>query len=186
MRCTGEEPPRIARKSNCLTVNLIDYQPANDYPPRVPNAPVDEEVVIPALLRAARGSYSQAIGLRLAEAGFEDLPRNGGFVLGGMSHHGGSAVDMIRGLGVTKQAASQLIDSLVLRGYLTRELNPEDRRRMTIELTERGRAGAAAVRSGIQAIDAELAAMLTESELAGLRAGLVALARIKERAQEGA
>ena len=148
------------------------------------NAPVDEEVVIPALLRAARGSYSQAIGLRLAEAGFEDLPRNGGFVLGGMSHHGGSAVDMIRGLGVTKQAASQLIDTLVLRGYLTRDLNPEDRRRMTIELTERGRAGA--VRSGIQAIDAELAEMLTESELAGLRPGLVALARIKERAQEGA
>lgn len=152
----------------------------------MPNAPVDEEPVIPALLRAARGSYAHAIGRRLAEAGFEDLPRNGGFVLGGMSNHGGSAVDMIRGLGVTKQAASQLIDILVLRGYLTRESNPEDRRRMTIELTERGRAAAAAVRSGVQAIDAELADMLTEADLAGLRAGLAALARIKERAQEGA
>ena len=145
-----------------------------------------EEIVIPALLRAARGSYSRAISESLAEAGFDDLPQNGPFVLGGMANFGGSAADMISGLGVSKQAASQLIDTLVLRGYLTRDLNPEDRRRMTIELTERGRAGAAAVRSGIQAIDAELAAMLTESELAGLRAGLVALARIKERAQEGA
>ena len=52
----------------------------------------------------------------------------------------GTAVDMIRGLGVTKQAASQLIDTLVLRGYLTRDVNPEDRRRMTVTLTERGRA----------------------------------------------
>lgn len=176
----------MSPKSTFLTVNFIDYQPRHDNLPRVPHAPVDEEVVIPALLRAARGSYSQAIGLRLAEGGFEDLPRNGGFVLGGMGHHGGSAVDMIRGLGVSKQAASQLIDTLVLRGYLTRELNPEDRRRMTIELTERGQAAAAAVRAGIEAIDAELAEMLTESELAGLRAGLAALARLTQRAPEGA
>src|ERR1019366_9505615 len=152
----------------------------------MPGRPAPEGVAIPALLRAARDSYAQAINVSLPAAGFDDLPRNGAFVVGGMGNHGGSAVDMIRGLGVTKQAASQLIDTLVLRGYLTRDLNPEDRRRMTIELTERGRAGAAAVRSGIQAIDAELAEMLTESELAGLRAGLVALARIKERAQEGA
>jgi DNA-binding MarR family transcriptional regulator len=167
-----------------LTVNFIDYSPPNGYPPEVAQAPVDEEAVIPALLRAARGSYAQAIGVRLAEAGFEDLPRNGGFVLSGMNYHGGSAVDMIRGLGVTKQAASRLIDTLVLRGYLTRSLNPDDRRRMTIELTERGRAAAGAVRSGVRAIDAELAQMLTETEMAGLRAGLLALGRIKERDRE--
>jgi len=143
-----------------------------------------DEVVIPALLGAARGSYAQAIRVHLAGAGFDDLPRNGGFVLGGMASHGGSAVDMIRGLGVSKQAASQLIDTLVLRGYLTRDTNPNDRRRMTIELTDRGRAAAAAVRSGVQAIDTELARMLTPAELAGLRSGLAALGRIKERLQE--
>jgi len=144
----------------------------------------EDEVVIPALLRAARGSYAQAIRSRLAEAGFDDLPRNGGFVLGGMANHSGSAVDMIRGLGVSKQAASQLIDTLVLRGYLTRDMNPNDRRRMTIELTERGRGAAAAVRSGVEAIDAELAQMLTPAELAGLRSGLAALGHIKERLKE--
>jgi DNA-binding MarR family transcriptional regulator len=144
----------------------------------------EDEVVIPALLRAARGSYAQTIGVRLAEAGFDDLPRNGAFVLGGMSNHRGSAVDMIRGLGVSKQAASQLIDTLVLRGYLTRDMNLNDRRRMTIELTDRGRDAAAAIRSGVQAIDAELAQMLTPSELAGLRSGLAALGRIKERLEE--
>jgi DNA-binding MarR family transcriptional regulator len=57
---------------------------------------------------------------------------------------------------------------------------------MTIELTDRGRAAAAAVRSGIQAIDAELAQMLTPAELAGLRSGLTALGRINERLPEEA
>jgi DNA-binding MarR family transcriptional regulator len=138
-------------------------------------------VVIPALLRAARGSYAQAINANLEAAGFGDLPRNGAFVLGGMGNHGGTAVDMIRGLGVTKQAASQLIDTLVLRGYLTRDVDPEDRRRMTIALTDRGLAAASAVRSGVEAIDAELATMITTTELAGLRTGLAALGEIKDR-----
>jgi DNA-binding MarR family transcriptional regulator len=149
----------------------------------VPSSPPTEtdEVVLPALLRAARGSYAKAINANLEAAGFGDLPRNGAFVLGGMGNHGGTAVDMIRGLGVTKQAASQLIDTLVLRGYLTRDVNPEDRRRMTITLTDRGRAAAAAVRAGVESIDAELAGMITPSELAGLRAGLEALGHIKDR-----
>ena len=150
----------------------------------MPAAPTDEEVVIPALLRAARGSYAQAITANLEAAGFGDLPRNGAFVLGGMGNHGGTAVDMIRGLGVTKQAASQLIDTLVLRGYLTRQVNPEDRRRMTITLTDRGQAASAAVRSGVEAIDAELARMITPTELAGLRAGLEALGHIRDRMRE--
>ncbi|HTS96784.1 MAG TPA: MarR family transcriptional regulator [Streptosporangiaceae bacterium] len=140
------------------------------------------EASIPALMRAARGSYAQAITARLAAAGFDDLPRNGPFVLGGMANWGGSAADMIRGLGVTKQAASQLIDTLVLRGYLTRRVNPEDRRRVVIELTERGRAAAAAVSAGVAEVDARLAEVISPAELAGLRAGLAALAEIKGRA----
>jgi DNA-binding MarR family transcriptional regulator len=150
----------------------------------MPPAHEDEDVVLPALLRAARGSYAQAIKTSLASAGFDDLPRNGAFVVGGMGNQGGSAVEMIRGLGVTKQAASQLIDTLVLRGYLTREINPDDRRRMAIELTELGREAAQAVRSGIQSVDAELTRMISPVELAGLRAGLTALANIKERTKD--
>jgi len=136
---------------------------------------------IPALLRGARGSYAHTIAGFLAEAGCDDLPQNGPFVLGGMANHRASAVDMIRGLGVTRQAASQLIDTLVVRGYLTREVNPADRRRLNIELTDRGRAAAEAVAAAIGQVDAELATMITPADLAGLRAGLIALAKIKER-----
>jgi DNA-binding MarR family transcriptional regulator len=135
---------------------------------------------IPALLRGARGAYGRTIAAMLAGAGFDDLPRNGPFVVGGMANHGGSAVEMIQSLGVSRQAASQLIDTLVLRGYLDRQVNRDDRRRMDIELTERGRAAAAVVRAAVKKIDRRLTAMLSPAELAGLRAGLAALATIKE------
>ncbi len=133
------------------------------------------------MLRGARGAYGNTVAAMLAAAGFDDLPRNGPFVLGGMANHGGSVVDLIRSLGVSRQAASQLIDTLVLRGYLGREVNRDDRRRMDIELTERGRAAAAVVRAAVKKIDRQLTAMLSPAETAGLRAGLAALAAIKER-----
>ena len=143
-----------------------------------------DDVVIPALLRAARGSYGNAIRLQLAAAGFDDIPRNGSFVLGGMVNHGGSAGGLVRELGISKQAASQLVDTLVLRGYLQRQPDLDDRRRVTIEVTERGRAAAAAVRAGVVAVDDELAGMITPDELAGMRAGLIALCDIRDRMED--
>jgi DNA-binding MarR family transcriptional regulator len=162
-----------------LTVNYLDEAAGPPYPRPMD----DDDVAIPALLRAARGSYAQSITAHLAAAGFDDLPRNGPFVLGGLVTRGGSAARVIEGLGVTKQAASQLIDLLVLRGYVQRAINPEDHRRMTITVTERGQAAAAAVRAGVEAVDAELRRLISPAELAGLRSGLTALSTVKERAQ---
>ena len=88
-------------------------------------------------------------------------------------------------VGITKQAASQLIDTLVVRGYVERQDNPDDRGRRTIELTDRGRAAATAVRSGVEAVDAELAQLMSPAGLVGLRAGLEALADIRARTEEG-
>jgi DNA-binding MarR family transcriptional regulator len=140
-----------------------------------------EEVVIPALLRASRGAYGNAIRSRLAAAGFDDMPQNGSYVIGGMANRGGTAGGLVRQLGVSKQAASQLIDTLVLRGYVERNVDPDDRRRLTITLTDRGRAAGEAVKAGVEAVDDELITMLSPTELAGLYAGLVALCDIRER-----
>lgn len=149
-------------------------------PPRA-----EDRLPIPALMRAARGSYAEAIRRHLAAEEIDDLPRNGAFVLSGLANGDDSVVEMIRGLGVTKQAASQLIDTLVLRGYLTRSVNPEDRRRMTIDLTDRGRAAAAAILAGTESIDRQLARTLSAVEMSGLRAGLAALGEIKRAAETG-
>jgi DNA-binding MarR family transcriptional regulator len=141
----------------------------------------EHEVVVPALLRAARGAYRDAIRAELAAGGFDDMPRSGPFVLGGMANRGGTAGDLVRALGVSRQAASQLIDTLVIRGYLERRVDPADRRRNTLALTERGAAAGGAVRAGVDKVDTELALRLRADELAGLRAGLVALAEISAR-----
>jgi DNA-binding MarR family transcriptional regulator len=145
-----------------------------------------DEVVLPALLRAARTTYGRAIRHSLAEAELGDLPRNGAFVLGGLGNRGGTLGTLTRQLGVTKQAASQLIDTLVSRGYLNREPDPADRRRVTIELTDRGRYAASLVRSAVESIDAELAERLAPAELGALRAGLGALIDIDAPPAPGA
>jgi len=138
------------------------------------------DVVLPALLRAARGSYAHAVRRELLAAGFDDLPRNAPFVLGGMVNQHGNPADLIRQLGVTKQAASQLVDVLVERGYLRREPDPADGRRISLAVTDRGRRAAAAVRAGVGWVDGRLAERLSADQVAGLRAGLVALCDIRD------
>lgn len=146
--------------------------------------PDPDAIAIPALLRAARGSYGLSIRLRLEEAGFEDVPRNGAYVLGGMTNQGATAGELVRELGVTKQAASLLIDTLVMRGYLQRSIDADDRRRQTIALTERGRAAAGVIRAGVIAVDEELRSRVTPAGVAALRTGLVALIDIRERMED--
>lgn len=118
------------------------------------------QMVLPALLRHARATYGLAMRRALAEAGYDDLPRNALYIIGGMAMGvaGLPLGVLVRDLRVSKQAAGQLVDTLVLRGYLERTVDPADRRKLTITLTERGRA-AAAVQAGVrEQIDAELIA----------------------------
>jgi DNA-binding MarR family transcriptional regulator len=136
-----------------------------------------EDVVIPALLRAARNTYAHSIRDALDLAGFTDIPRNGAFVLGGLRNSGqlGDLSDMLK---VSKQAVSQLLDTLVLRGYLDRSPDSDDRRRMNVVLTERGEAAAVAIADGVAEIDAALAARVPAADVSAMRATLGALALI--------
>jgi DNA-binding MarR family transcriptional regulator len=141
-----------------------------------------DPVVLPALLRAARGPFRRSIRSGLVAAGFDDLPRNGPFVLGGMANHGIEAGDLVRNLGVSKQAASQLVDTLVVRGYLERSVNEDDRRRVTIVLTERGRSAAEVVRDANRAVEAELTARISPEGVGAHRDGLIALCDLEDDA----
>jgi DNA-binding MarR family transcriptional regulator len=137
---------------------------------------------IPGLLRAARGSYGHVVRAAFAEAGFDDIPRNGAYVLA--RTHDGSAplADLTRELGISKQAVSQLIDIMVMRGYMQRTVDPEDRRRMLVTLTPRGEEAARVSWEAANSVDAELASRLTPEGVAALRAGLIALAEMAVQA----
>jgi DNA-binding MarR family transcriptional regulator len=152
----------------------------------MPDRPWYEDVPVPSLMREARGVYREAVGQALAAAGCDDVPRNGAFVLAGLDQSMpepkfSPQADVVASLGLSKQAASQLIDTLVLREYLQRRIDPEDRRRMGLQLTARGRAAALAIQTAIDAIDAALAQLITADELHGLRAGLAAFREIREQ-----
>jgi DNA-binding MarR family transcriptional regulator len=138
------------------------------------------DVPIPALLRAARGTYGQAIRLALGDRGLDDMPLNGPFVIGGIGNHGQPFGALVQRLRVTKQAASELVDTLVLRGYLSRTPDPDDRRRVNVTLTERGHEAAEAVRCAVLAVDRELARRVGLAGLEQLRTGLVALCDIRD------
>ena len=92
-----------------------------------------------ALLRAAFRSYGDVVRQAVAEAGFDDLPRNGAYVIGATAKDALTMQQLPSALGVTKQAFSQLLDTLVLRGYVERSTDPHDRRRLQLSLTDRGR-----------------------------------------------
>jgi DNA-binding MarR family transcriptional regulator len=140
-----------------------------------------DDVPIPALLRAARGAYGQAIRRALGDRGIDDMPPNGPFVIGGIGNHSQPLGVLVQRLRVTKQAASEIVDTLVLRGYLSRTPDPNDRRRVNLTLTHRGHEAADAVLSGVLAVDRELAKLVGVAGLEQLRAGLVALCDIRDR-----
>ena len=135
-------------------------------------------IALPALMRAARRGYATAVQAALAEAGCDDMPRNGSYVIGAMAQGGAPLSQIIQGLGVSKQAAGQLVDTLVIRGYVTRAADPADRRRLTLTLTERGLGAAAAIRSAVQQVDADLDRRVGPEYVAHTRAALAALIEV--------
>jgi DNA-binding MarR family transcriptional regulator/catechol 2,3-dioxygenase-like lactoylglutathione lyase family enzyme len=133
----------------------------------------------PTLMRAARGAYAQSIRARLRAIGVDDLPRNGVFVLAGIDPTGGPRQDLPTGLGVSKQAVSQVIDVLVNRGYLTRSPDPGDRRRISLELTGRGQEVVDAALHGVEDVDQRLLERVSADQVEAMRVVLAALAEIK-------
>ncbi len=146
------------------------------------NAPDRHDYSTPTLMRSARAAYSQAMRAELAAIGVDDLPRNGGFILAGIDSTRGPRQDLPSELGVTKQAVSQALDVLVQRGYLERHPDNEDRRRVALELTDRGQEVVDAILRGTETVDRRLAERVSNEQIEALRATLVALTEIKVEA----
>ncbi len=138
----------------------------------------DEGVPLPALLRGARRTYGEAVRRAASDAGFDDLPKNGPYVVGAIAHAGLPLSQIIVQLGLSKQAAGQLVDALVSRGYLDRKVDTADRRRLTISLTSRGAEVAKIVRQAIERVDAELVARAGAKNVEVMRRTLAAVMEI--------
>ena len=137
-------------------------------------------IPLPALLRHARVAYGSAMRRALEDAGYNDLPKNGLYVIGGLALGAGDIplAALIRDLRISKQAAGQLVDALVSRGYLSRAVDEQDRRRLVVTLTERGRTAAATQTAARERVDAALLAKVGPQIIEHTRVALAALAEM--------
>ena len=77
--------------------------------------------------------------------------------------------------GTRASTLTGLLDRLENRGYVTRELDPADRRSFRLPLTEAGQAAAARVLAAIADLEREALARLDAAQLAGYHAVINAL-----------
>lgn len=129
---------------------------------------------IPALLAMAFRTVMDEVHEFLAAEGFGDVRPAHGFVFQYLSHRaaGATAVELGVHLGVTKQAAVQLVDELEARGYVERRPHPSDRRSRMVVLAPRGWACVASVVRRWNEIEARWVDLIGADQVDRLRADL--------------
>ncbi len=117
----------------------------------------------------------------LEAAGYEDIPKNGLYVIGALAYSeiNVSLARIIDDLKLSKQASGQLVDTLVTRGYLDRMIDPSDRRRLIVSLSERGRDAARIQTEASKNIDEALRQRSNDAGFSMLRQTLAALIEMK-------
>ena len=111
---------------------------------------------------------------RLDAAGYGDLRPVHGFVFQALRGPGRTASELAEHLGVTKQAAGQLVDELERRGYVARVAHPAGGRRRLVVLTAAAERHLEIAGRALHQLERELAAKLPVDRL---RNDLVALIR---------
>jgi DNA-binding MarR family transcriptional regulator len=138
---------------------------------------------LPVLLRHARATYGSALRAALVDAGFDDVPLNGLYVFGTLDPSGTPTPmgDLVGGLALTKQAGGQMVEVMVLKGYLQRLPDPNDRRKLMVALSERGMAAARVQREARETLDAKLTEAIGVDGIQQMRHGLMTLIEIGQK-----
>jgi DNA-binding MarR family transcriptional regulator len=124
----------------------------------------------------ARNTLGKRIRSALEDAGYDDLPANGPYVISATSVAGVPLAAIIDQLGLSKQASGHLVDLLVLRGYLDRGVDPVDRRRLIVSPTDRGTDAARVIRTAADALEADLVVAVGASDVQAARRVLACIA----------
>jgi len=113
----------------------------------------------------------------VAARGYTDIRPTHGFVFVRLSPDGATVTELAEHLGFTRQAASQIVDELVYKGYVERRPHPDDARSRLVVLTDRGRRCTQAAEAA--AVDAVRSweEILGRRQVLKLRDDLVRLAR---------
>lgn len=121
------------------------------------------------LVLASAAALVDAVQAGVRARGFTDLRPAHGFAFVRLAPSGATVGEVAAHLGVTKQAASQLVEELVGKGYVERRADPSDARVRLVVLTERGWACTrAADEAAAEAVDA-WRAVLGDARVRALR-----------------
>jgi len=93
-------------------------------------------------------------------------------------HEGTSLSEVAEHIGLTLPSMSKMVDGLVIRGLTTRETHREDRRRMTLTLTRRGRTTLSSAYETTEAYLGQLFATLSSTERATIIQGMQLLRQL--------
>ncbi|QBS38324.1 MarR family transcriptional regulator [Thermaerobacter sp. FW80] len=135
--------------------------------------------VVPRLMRLIRRQMRRHQPGRLSVPQFRTLLY--------LHHHPGASLSAVaEHLGVARPTASTLVNRLVQRGLVTRNIDPAERRRVVLHLTDAGREDLEVARRRTEAELAERLAGFRPEELAALAAGLRLLERVAAEVAEPA
>ncbi|MFF4896070.1 MarR family winged helix-turn-helix transcriptional regulator [Streptomyces sp. NPDC001068] len=137
---------------------------------------MDDALAFSVLVLALSGQLVQEIHTSVSRQGFEDLRPAHGFAFARISAGGATTADLAEHLGVTKQAAAQLVQELVRKGYVERHPHPHDARARLLALTETGRAATRAADHAARTAVAPWREALGEARFGELVADLTRLA----------
>lgn len=108
----------------------------------------------------------------MAALGYEDVRPAHGFAFQRIAPNGATGNELAEFLGITKQAASEMVDYLEQRGYVVRQPHPSDKRGKIILLTERGWSCIRAAESILSRLEAQWTAIIGTKRMGELQADL--------------
>jgi DNA-binding MarR family transcriptional regulator len=135
----------------------------------------DERTELTFLLGMAFQLVISEFVSRLDDAGYADLRPMHGLVFQVLQGAGRTSSELAEQLGVTKQAAGQIIDDLERRGYVERRQHPAGGRRKLVVLTAKAMEHLAVAGRILRELEAELAGKLHQVGLQVPRAELAAI-----------
>lgn len=131
--------------------------------------------VILALHRATHATL-HALGGQLAGL---DLPAADINALANLATGGPRSVGSLATATATRPTTlTSVLDRLARRGFVTRELDPADRRSFLVSLTPAGQAAARTVAAAVHDLERQALATVTGAELAGFHAVISALTEV--------
>jgi DNA-binding MarR family transcriptional regulator len=135
----------------------------------------DPEALAVGLLSVSR-ALVDGIAAGVRARGFADVRPAHGFAFTRLAPAGATITELAEHLDITRQAAAQLVDELVAKGYVQRSRHPDDGRARLITLTSKGWACTRAAEAAMADTVRPWAAVLGEQRLRALQDDLLRIA----------